>query len=213
MGNLIEFSMSNNQLSGEIPPEIGSLVRLERLWLANNRLSGEIPPELGNLTYLETLWLAGNQLSGEIPLELSNLAYLEILRLADNELSGCVPEVWIKVADNDLDSLALPLCAFTPNPDRAALVALYDATGGPNWVDSTNWLSDLPVADWFGVAADADDGRVIGLGLPDNQLSGQIPPEIGSLDKLVSLSLTGNQLSGEIPPRQLGQPEAAGPPA
>ena len=28
------------------------------------------------------------------------------------------------------------------NPDRAALVALYNATDGRNWVDNTNWLTD-----------------------------------------------------------------------
>ena len=31
------------------------------------------------------------------------------------------------------------------NPDRAALVALYNATDGPNWVDNTNWLTDAPL--------------------------------------------------------------------
>ena len=46
-----------------------------------------------------------------------------------------------------------------PHPDRAALVALYRATGGPDWVVSGNWLTDLPLRDWFGVTVDAD-GRV-----------------------------------------------------
>ena len=35
--------------------------------------------------------------------------------------------------------------AQSANPDRAALVALYNATGGPNWVNSENWLSDAPL--------------------------------------------------------------------
>ena len=56
-----------------------------------------------------------NQLSGEIPPELSNIASLQTLRLADNGLTGCIPEALGKVADNDLDSLALPLCTLTSN--------------------------------------------------------------------------------------------------
>ena len=32
--------------------------------------------------------------------------------------------------------------------DRAALVALYNATGGANWTDNTNWLSDEPLSEW-----------------------------------------------------------------
>ncbi len=47
----------DNQLSGAIPPEIGSLPNLDSLYLDGNRLSGAIPPELGNLTNLRTLRL------------------------------------------------------------------------------------------------------------------------------------------------------------
>ena len=32
----------------------------------------------------------------------------------------------------------------TPASDREALVALYNATGGPNWASNTGWLSDAP---------------------------------------------------------------------
>ena len=35
--------------------------------------------------------------------------------------------------------------------DRAALVALYAATDGENWDDNSNWLSDAPLGDWYGV--------------------------------------------------------------
>ena len=34
----------------------------------------------------------------------------------------------------------------SPETDREALVALYNATGGPNWTRNNNWLSDVP--DW-----------------------------------------------------------------
>ena len=40
--------------------------------------------------------------------------------------------------------------------DRQALVALYHAAGGPDWLDRTNWLSDQPLGTWFGVE---DRGR------------------------------------------------------
>ena len=48
--------------------------------------------------------------------------------------------------------------------DRAALVAVYNATGGPNWGVNTNWLSDKPLGEWYGVETDAD-GRVTELRL------------------------------------------------
>ena len=40
------------------------------LTLSNNDLSGEIPPELGNLAKLEKLYLGGNQLEGCVPISL-----------------------------------------------------------------------------------------------------------------------------------------------
>ena len=56
-------------------------------------MSGEIPPELGSLANLEGLSLSGNQLSGEIPAELGSLSNLEVLDLYGNQLSGCVPSI------------------------------------------------------------------------------------------------------------------------
>ena len=82
--------------------------------------------------------------------------------------------------------------------DKAALVALYNATGGPNWGNNRNWLSDRPIGEWSRVSTDGD-GRVTGLWLDGNQLSGSIPSELGNLANLVTLSLHGNQLSGSIP--------------
>ena len=74
-----------------------------------------------------------------------------------------------------------------PHPDRAALEALYRATGGPDWIVSWNWLTDLPLGNWFGVTVDAD-GRVSELRLVCINLKGRIPPELGSLSGLQSIS-------------------------
>ena len=78
------------------------------------------------------------------------------------------------------------------------MVALYNATDGVNWYGNTNWLSDAPIGEWFGVTTDSD-GIVVWLKLYENDLSGEIPPELGNLTKLTTLYLYGNQLSGCIP--------------
>ena len=83
--------------------------------------------------------------------------------------------------------------------DREVLEALYHATGGPDWINRTDWLSDAPLSEWFGVVTDGS-GQVTRLDLRGNQLSGAIPPELAGLTQLQRLSLSGNQLSGAIPP-------------
>ena len=87
--------------------------------------------------------------------------------------------------------------------DRDVLVALYNATDGPNWTDNTNWLSDAPLNSWYGVNAKSN-GRVTYLGLRENNLTGTIPPQLGQLTELTQLFLDMNQLKGGIPP-ELGQ--------
>ena len=88
-----------------------------------------------------------------------------------------------------------PTATPTPDPaqlamDRAALVALYNATDGDSWYDNTNWLSDRPLGEWYGVTTDNPGGRVIGLDLENNSLKGQIPPEFGQLTALETLNLS-----------------------
>ena len=95
-----------------------------------------------------------------------------------------------------------PAASGSVKTDREALVALYNATDGPNWHYNDNWLSDAPLGEWKGVTTD-DNGRVTVLYLRSNELSGEIPAELGSLSNLRELTLRESYLSGEIP-QELG---------
>ncbi len=82
--------------------------------------------------------------------------------------------------------------------EKAALVALYNATGGANWKNSENWLSDEPLNRWHGVRMVG--GRVTELHLNGNGLRGEIPAEIGRLTHLKEMRFgEGNDLSGALP--------------
>ena len=81
--------------------------------------------------------------------------------------------------------------------ERAALVALFEATDGNNWKHNDNWLSDAPVATWYGVFTD-NNGHVKRLQLENNGLGGSIP-DLSALTHLWGLNLNRNQLKGPIP--------------
>ena len=72
-------------------------------------------------------------------------------------------EVTVSVSDGNggADSINVTI---TVTADRAALVALYNATGGPNWTNNTNWLSNEALSEWHRVETD-EDGRVTALRL------------------------------------------------
>ena len=78
------------------------------------------------------------------------------------------------------------------------LVALYQATDGPNWNRNDHWLSDRPIDEWYGVTTDVV-GRVTHLHLYVNGLLGVLPPEIGDLNFLKELHLSFNGLNGPLP--------------
>ena len=86
------INLSNNQLKGTIPSEIGNLQNLRNLTLRTNELTGSIPEELSNLKELTTLNLAVNKLTGNIPPGLGKLSKLTMLQLYRNDLSGQIPE-------------------------------------------------------------------------------------------------------------------------
>ena len=212
------LSLSSTGLSGTIPSAIGGLTNLEGLYLGDNDLSGQIPVELGNLRKLKYLGLSGRPdtptgggLSGPIPAELGRLTNLEILYLSSGSLTGEIPAelgnlTKLKYLGLDSDTglcLAPDLPLESPFgrkaleegvvvcSDRAIIETLHRATDGANWINNTNWLSEKPLGEWYGVTTDEND-RVTTLNLPSNGLSGEIPASVGGLDYLTRVDLSGN---------------------
>ena len=167
--------------------------RVTELDLAGNGLSGHIPETLGHLHEVNRLYLEDNSLTGQIPPALAGLRTMDEIDLSGNQFTGCLPYnlYELPIAGNS-DYGALALC---PNPDREALTALYNATGGPQWTTSTNWNTDQPLSDWYGVQAN-DQGRVIDLNLVQNNLRGQIPAELSNMEQLRRLNLGNSAISG-----------------
>ena len=174
--------------------------RVTRLVLRQNGLTGTISAALGDLAHLERLYLWGNQLTGTIPEELGGLTRLERVYLSQNQLTGCIPPEWSELRYTDMGAVNLPECleAYVADPERAALATLYAATGGDDWTNNDNWLSEASLGDWYGVTT-GSQGHVRVIDLSENQLVGSIPSELGNLSNLTSLNLGGNQLTGVIP--------------
>ena len=89
-GFLGQLYLTDNNLTGEIPAELGDLLHLQVLELGGNSLSGAIPTELGNLSLLQKLNLSGNALTGMLPRSLMQLGSLGVFYFGGQDL--CAPQ-------------------------------------------------------------------------------------------------------------------------
>ncbi|KAH9698988.1 putative LRR receptor-like serine/threonine-protein kinase [Citrus sinensis] len=103
--------LSQNLLTGKIPPSLGRLSSLQTLSVPENGLRGTLPPELGKLSNLEELWLTSNNLRGDLPKDYENLKNLTILFISDLQTMGFS---FPKSANlSSISSLTLRNCSIT----------------------------------------------------------------------------------------------------
>ncbi|XP_027924118.1 receptor-like protein EIX2 [Vigna unguiculata] len=219
---LLFLDLSNNKLSGRIPVSMGSLVKLEVLVLRNNNLMGELPSTLKNCSNLIMVDVSKNMLSGPIPSWIGeNMQQLIILNMRGNHFSGRLPVnlCYLKrIQSLDLSrnylSRGIPTCLknLTVMSEKiidrgATLNNIYWSTNltyhepfaaflssSDNYTLNITWM-------WKGVELWFSDPelQLKSIDLSSNNLTGEIPKEIGYLAGLVSLNLSRNYLSGEIP--------------
>ena len=188
LDRLERLFLYGNELSGSIPAALGELANLEQLDLSHNELSGPIPPEVGNLYKLKQLLLHTNALDHTIPPEMGNLGDLEGLSIHSNKLSG---EISATLGDlSNLKSLNLR--------DNALTGSIPTALGGLTSLEHLYLYNNKltgPIPAELG-----DLGKLTQLWLNDNSLTGPIPSQLGNLLELRGLALSDNELAGSIPP-------------
>lgn len=182
-----EISLSNNNLTGEIPPEIGNLTELIWFRAQKNNLTGEIPAEIKNLTLIERIDLSSNNITG-IPAEIKELTTLDYLDLGSNKLEGAFP---LQITElKSLRSLDLTRNNFS------GII--------PTEIGALSKLHTLRLSsNQFTGAIPEEIGNLTNLThlyLGYNRLTGNIPKSFNNLIKLNTLSLRRNSLSGCFEP-------------
>lgn len=188
------IALPDNQLYGELPPELGELHYLDALYLNGNLLTGDIPPQLGELENLEGLNLSYNDLEGSIPPELGKLSKLRWMGLNGNpNLSGEIPPELGKL--EMLEDLVLSssdggtqLTGAIP-PELGKLSRLINLV-----------IADALISGWIPPEL-GNLTRLRYLDLSNNPLEGEIPSELGNCMNLevVHLGEGPNKLTGSLP--------------
>lgn len=207
------LNLADNNLVGEVPPEIQSLQNLVQLRLAGNFLQGSPALFTGGLSALEDLDLSGNRWNGDLSW-LGALPNLKRLRLDSCGFSG---ELSLRALPPRLEQLSLnanriagllPDSLFWRAPElrelslrdnrlRGRLPALWGDIRRANADKASQTKASFAQND---DAEQNNDFAVLErLDLSGNELEGEIPPQWGSFINARYISLARNGLEGAVP--------------
>ncbi|XP_042407235.1 probable LRR receptor-like serine/threonine-protein kinase At1g56140 isoform X6 [Zingiber officinale] len=205
------LSVGNNALSGPIPKELGDLQELISLGLSNNNFSGTIPPEFGELASIQGLYVDSSGLSGELPQTLSNLKTLSIFWASNCNFTGKVPDFigeWknLTVLRLQGNSFEGPIPANFSSLTKLTELRIGDIENGSSSLEfirdmtslSTLVLRNCRISDTI-LSNFSHYTRLQQLDLSFNNISGEAPQSLFSLNSLAYLFLGNNSLSGNLP--------------
>nr|XP_043631736.1 systemin receptor SR160 [Erigeron canadensis] len=218
-GELVEFNVSGNNISGSVPDILKSCLLLQVLDISKNNFSGVLP--VGNfvgLSNLKVLNLGFNNFVGELPEMLHEFTNLERFDVSSNEITGGIPGGICENVDSKLKVLYLQNNKLTGAiPESVSncsnLVSLdlsFNLLTGkiPKSFRYLSKLQDLII--WMNLLSGEIPEELMyvteleNLILDFNYLTGSIPASLSNCSNLNWISLSNNKLGGEIP-AALGQ--------
>ncbi|WP_299678832.1 leucine-rich repeat domain-containing protein [uncultured Tenacibaculum sp.] len=214
--HIVKIDLSNRRLNGFIPSEIKNLTELVELNLGVFNGRGnliEIKPEIGELIKLERLDLTGHKLTA-LPTEIGSLSSLIYLDLSNNSLTSLPAGIGDFAALEELritsqNNVSTREKTLTILPDEigniTSLKQLYlqdnKLTSLPNTIDGLIALEQLYLGDGSGRGNElsslpATIGNLNALKILDIEYNRLIslPEEIGDLSNLENLSIA-NQVT------------------
>lgn len=211
LNNLVSLQFFENNLSGEIPIEIGEFKRLEALSLYRNKLTGQIPQKIGSWSEFDYIDVSENFLNGTIPPQMCKKGKMTALLVLQNSLSGEIPATYgnclslkrLRVSNNSLSGIVPPAIWGLPNAEIID-IELNNLEGSVTsdiktaktlasiFARKNRLTGELP-------EEISEAKSLVAVDLSENQISGNIPETIGELKQLGSFHLQSNKLSGAIP--------------
>ncbi|KAG2726242.1 hypothetical protein I3760_01G102600 [Carya illinoinensis] len=237
-GRVSEISLDGLGLTGRIGRGLEKLRHLKVLSLSRNNFSGSISPQLALTSALVSLNLSRNSLSGRIPVSLVNMSTIRVLDLSENSFSGAVPDNLfqnclslrqLSLAGNMLEGSipsTLPRCSLlnSLNLSKNRFSGTLDFTSGiwtlkrlrvldlsknalsgpvPNGIAAIHYLKEFLLSgNHFSGPLPVDTGlcpHLYRLDFGDNRFTGALPDSLQRLNSLIFFRVSNNMLTGDFP--------------
>jgi Leucine-rich repeat (LRR) protein len=210
MQALNALDLTNNLLTGSLPPSIYVLYNLSSLYMSYNRnIASTISVNIGNLINLLQLDISKNHFFGTIPETMSRLTKLREAGLNENFFSKTVPSSLTSLTL--LDFLSLQENSFTGNPRFVANMSALSTT----YLQNNFFTGHLPISSqqvlktsFFSVSQNEFSGplpfnveweRIFEYEAYDNYFTGSLPHYSRNGSKLTYFIAGHNYLSGHFP--------------
>ncbi|KAL7575482.1 hypothetical protein ACA910_020068 [Epithemia clementina (nom. ined.)] len=219
----------DNNLKGQLPPEVGLLEAMQHFSVYLNSISGFLPESLREWSDLEVLIVENNLLEGPFPSYIDQWPKLLTISLANNQFYGNLPSFELQttlrsVALND-NKFTGPINVFNKNTQLQVLFLQDNNFTGEITPDllvdvdlqimdcSNNKITGQITSDWYSLTILDVHNNLMSGSLPEvgedraiayfsaygNSMSGQIPDSLGNLYALYHLDLSNNTFTGIIP--------------
>jgi len=222
--NMRTLSLENNAFMGKLSDVVGKLTKLEFLYVGNNLfkegVTGKFLVDLGQLRELD---LQGNAFDGDLD---SNAffvhPYLSVVDLSRNNFEGRFPENVYSNPNSPLKHLALDenVLVGTIPLEVQNLVQLTSLGLSHNQFTGTipPSIGNLNKLEYISMGENRFSHQLIPgtlytlenlheLSLPNTQLTGPLPSQIGLMTNIRFLDLRSNELSGIIPTQMWNLPD------
>ncbi|MCD7463891.1 hypothetical protein HAX54_051655 [Datura stramonium] len=213
---LKDLFLDFNNIPGEIPRNIGCLVKLEKFYIGRNAISGTIPNSFSNISTLQYLSCSRNQIEGHIPPELGEVIKFEAVSFGEYLSYRRIPTTTglhlsnikgLYLADNDLEG-EIPL--HITNASKIVTLMLAKNFFSGNILTNLGNLCKLMLQDLKVGSNPLNDFLLNSIGnlsstievfdIGDAHINGLIPTSISNMTGLTTLVFQYNNFTGSISP-------------